>query len=92
MNDFYPTMSPNVFNKLRDCFEILDNILIRLPKKYERCYLGKTADVGMYDAMFAIGLRLPLMELHHQLANYLRLFISQIALNAWRKFLRAMVI
>ena len=29
-------MSPNVFNKLRDCFEILDNILIRLPKKYER--------------------------------------------------------
>ena len=92
MNDFYPTMSPNVFNKLRDCFQIPDNIPIRLAKKYERCYLGKTADVGMYDAMFAIGLRLPLMELHHQLANYLRLFVSQIGLNIWRKFLRAMVI
>ena len=92
VNDFYPTMSPNVFNKLRDYFQIPDNIPIRLPKKYERCYLGKTANVGMYDAMFAIGLRLPLMELHHQLANYLRLFVSQIALNIWRKFLRAMVI
>ena len=92
VNDFNSTMSPNVFNKLRDCFQIPDNIPLRLPNKYERCYLGKTADVGMYDAMFTIGLRLPLMELHHQLANYLRLFVSQIALNIWRKFLRAMVI
>ena len=47
VNNFYPTMSPNVFNKLRNRFRIPDNIPICLPKKYERCYLGKTIDVGM---------------------------------------------
>ena len=46
----------------------------------------------MYYAMFAAGLRLPLTELHHQLANYPGLSVSQIALNAWRIFLGAEVI
>ena len=36
----------------------------------------------MYDSMFAAGLRLPLTELHRQLANFLGLSISQIAHNA----------
>ena len=49
-------------------------------------------DVGMYDAMFATGLRLSLMELHRQLANYLGLSIGQIAPNVWRIFLGAVVI
>ena len=46
----------------------------------------------MYDAMFTAGLRLPLMELHCQLANYLSLSISQLAPNAWRIFIGAKVI
>ena len=87
MNDFYPTMSPNIFNKLRDHFQIPDSILICLPRKHEKCYSRKIADVGMYDTMFAASLRLPLMELHHQLANYLGLSFNQIAPNAWRIFL-----
>ena len=41
-----------------------------------KCYSGKTENVGMYDAMFIVGLRLPLMKLHCQLANYLGLFVS----------------
>ena len=49
-------------------------------------------NVGMYDAMFAASLRLPLMELHRYLAKYLVLFVSQIAPNAWRIFLGAEVI
>lgn len=40
--------------------------------------------MGMYNAMFAAGLRLPLMELHRQLANFMGLFVSQISPNAWR--------
>ena len=44
-------------------------------------------DVGMYDAMFAAGLRLPLTALHRQFANFLGLSVSQIALNAWRIFI-----
>ena len=47
VNDFYLTMSPNVFNKLHDHFQIPKNIPIRLPKKFEKCYSGKTTDVGM---------------------------------------------
>ena len=49
-------------------------------------------DVGMYDAMFTIGLRLPLTDLHRQLANYLGLSISQITPNSWRIFIGAKVI
>ena len=85
-------MSQRVFNTLRDCQQIPDNIPIGLSSKFERCYSGKTADVGMYDAMFTAGLRLPLMELHHQLVNYLGLFVIQIAPNAWRIFIGAGVI
>jgi len=65
---------------------------MRLPRKFEKCYLGKTADVGMYDTMFTAGLRLPLTELHCQLANYLGLSISPIAPNVWRIFLEDEVI
>ena len=41
-----------------------------------KCYSSKTENVGMYDAMFIAGLRLSLMKLHRQLANYLSLFVS----------------
>ena len=43
----------------------------------------------MYDAMFAAGLRLPPTALHRQLADFLGLFVSQIAPNAWRTFIGA---
>ena len=76
VNDFYPTMSQRVFNTLRDRHQIPNNIPIHLPCKFERCYLGKTVDVGMYNTMLTAGLRFPLTELHHQLANYLGLSVS----------------
>ena len=82
VNDFKPTMTTNIFKNLRDCYQIPDHIPICLPGKFEKCYSGKTADVSMYDAMFTAGLRLPLTALHHQLANFLGFFISQIAPNA----------
>ena len=82
INDFKPTMTTNIFKNLRDCYQILDHIPICLPGKFEKCYSGKTANVDMYDAMFTAGLRLPLTALHHQLANFLGLFISQSASNA----------
>ncbi|KAK9995353.1 hypothetical protein SO802_020039 [Lithocarpus litseifolius] len=87
VNHFLPTMTDKVFNSLRARYQIPYNIPIRLPLERERCYSRKTADVGMYDAMFAAGLRLPLTALHRQLANYLGLSVSQIAPNAWRVFI-----
>ena len=82
VNDFLLTMSDKVFKTLRDCYKILDDILIHLFGKFEKCYSGKTTDVGMYDAMFTAGLRLPLTMLHRQLANFFGLSVSQIAPNA----------
>ena len=92
VNDFLPTMLDKVFKTLQDRYQIPDDILIRLPGKFEKCYSGKTADVGMYDAMFTAGLRLPLTTLHRQLASFLGLSVSQIAPNAWRIFIRAEIL
>ena len=92
VNDFLPTMSDKVFKTLRGCYQIPNNIPIHLPGKFERCFSRKTTDDSMYDAMFAIGLRLPLTALHHQLANFLGLSVSQIAPNAWRIFIRAKIL
>ena len=78
VNKLLPMMSDKVFKELRTRYQIPDHIPIRLPRENERCYSGRTADVGMYDAMFAAGLRLPLTALHRQLADFLGLFISQI--------------
>ena len=89
VNDFLPTMSDKVFNTLRDHYQIPDNIPICLPGKFEKCYSGKTVDVGMYDAMFAVGFRLPVMALHRQLTNFLGFSISQITPNNWRIFIGA---
>ena len=82
VNDFLPKMTTNIFKNLRDRFQIPDHIPIRLPGKFKKCYFGETADVGMYDATLAVGLRLPLMALHRQLANFLGLSVNQITPNA----------
>ena len=85
-------MSEKVFKELCTRFHIPDHISIRLPRKKQKCYTGRTADVGMYDAVLAAGLRLPLTALHRQLVDFMGLFVSQIALNAWRTFIGAKVL
>ena len=92
VNKFLPTMLENVFKSLRSRYQIPDDIPIRLPEEGEGCYSRRTADVGMYDAMFAAGLRLPLTALHRQLANFLGISVSQIAPNAWRTFIGAEIL
>ena len=68
VNDFKPTMMTNIFKNLQDHYQIPDNIPICL--------------IGMYDAMFVKGLRLPLTALHRQLTIFLGPYVSQIALYA----------
>ena len=70
-----------------DRYQILNHIPICLIGKFEKCYSKKTTDVGMYDAIFTAGLRLPLTALHYQLANILRLSINQVTPNTWRIFI-----
>ena len=76
VNDYYLKMLSKVFNTLQDCYQIPESIPLRLPGKFKKCYSGRTADIGMYDATFAARLRLPLTDLYHQLANYLGLSVS----------------
>ena len=64
VNKFLPSMSDKIFSGLRVRYQIPEHIPIRLPKENKKCYSGRTADVGMYDAMFAAGLRLLLTTLH----------------------------
>ena len=80
-------MNDKIFSELCVKYQIPKHIPIRLPYENEKCYTGKTADFGMYNAMFAAGLRLSLMALHRQLVDYLGLSVSQIAPNAWRTFI-----
>ena len=92
VNKFLPSMSDKVFKELRIRYQIPEHIPIRLPKENEKCYSGKTADVGMYDAMFAAEIRLPLTALHRQLVDFLGLSVSQIAPNARRTFISAKIL
>ena len=92
VNKFLPSMSDKIFSELRVKYQIPKHIPIRLPYENEKCYTRRTADVGMYDAMFAARLRLPLTAFHRQLVDYLGLSVNQIAPNAWRTFIGAEIL
>ena len=92
VNKFLPLISDKVFKELHIRYQIPEHIPICLPREKEKCYSGRTTDVGMYDAMFAAGLRLSLTALYHQLVDYLGLSVSQIAPNAWRTFIGAEIL
>ena len=85
-------MSDKVFKELRSHYQIPNHIPIRLPRKDERYYSRRTADVGMYDVMFVARLKLPLTALHCLLADFLGLSVNQIASNAWRIFIGAQIL
>ena len=85
-------MSDKIFKELHVRYQIPEHIPIRLPKENEKCYTGRTANVGMYNAMFAAELRLLLTALHRQLVDYIGLSVSQIAPNAWRTFIGAEIL
>ena len=92
VNKFLPSMSDKIFKELHVRYQILEHIPIRLPEENGKCYIGRTANVSMYDAMFAAGLRLPLTALYRQLMEYLGLSVSQIAPSAWRTFIGAEIL
>ena len=89
---FLPLMSDKIFKELHIRYQIPEHIRICLPRENEKCYSRRTADFGMYDAMFTAGHRLPLTALHRQLVDFLGPDINQIALNAWRTFIGAEIL
>ena len=89
VNDFSSTIQRKHFNTLQDRYQILVDVPIRLPYKFEKCYYRDAPNVEMYEQMFKAGFRLPLSALHRHLAQYIGLAITQISSNAWRIFLGA---
>ena len=92
VNKFLPSMSDKIFKELCVRYQIPEHIPIHLPYENEKCYTRRTENIGMYDAMFVAGLRLPLTALHRQLVDYLGLSVSQIAPNALRTFIGAEIL
>lgn len=92
VNDFPMSMTNEVFSRLRPCFQIPNNIPIRKANKGEKCYARELNEVGFYDVAFIARLRLPLSHLHCQLADYMGVFVYQIAPNAQRIFKGAEVL
>ena len=82
MNNFVSTIKENHFKTLRENYQILENILIRLPYTLEKCYYDSIKGVGIYEQMLKAGLRFPLSTLHHELLKCLGLSINQVSLNA----------
>ena len=92
VNDFSSTIQRKHFNTLWDRYQIPVDVPIRLPHKFEKCYYLDAPNVGMYKQIFKAGFRLLLSALHHRLAQYLGLAVTQISPNAWRIFLGAEVL
>ena len=82
VNNFVSTIKENHFKTLRENFQILDNIPIRLPYKSEKCYYDGVEGVKVYEQMLKAGLRFPLSSLHHVLLKCLGLFANQVSPNA----------
>ena len=87
VNDFVSTIKESHFKTFREKYQILVNILIRLPYKSEKCYYKGVKGVGVYEQMLKAGLRFLLSSLHRRLLQYPGVAVTQISLNAWKVFL-----
>lgn len=76
MNNFLPKLLEKVLNKLHEQFQIPNHIPLRLPGKNEKCYSEQMTDVGFYESVFIVGLRLPFTTLHCQLLDYLGMSVN----------------
>ena len=85
-------MTKDVYGRLKPRFQIFDDVPMRKGTKREKCYIGYSHEVGFYKAAFIAGLWFPLSHLHRQLADYLGIFVYEIAPNAWSIFIGAEVL
>ena len=87
VNYFVSTIKENHFKTLKENYQILENIPIRLPYTSKKCYYDDVEGVGVYEQMLKVGLRFPLSSLHHELLKCLGLSVNQVSSNAWRIFI-----
>lgn len=68
-------------------FQILDDVPIRQVEKGEKCYMGNTQDIGLYEAAFIGRLRMPLNRITSDSVKRLNIAVSQLSANSWRIFI-----
>ena len=91
-NDFISKIKELHFKTLRDKYQMLVRIPMRLPYKSKKCYYEGLKDIGIYEQMLKAGLRFPLSTHPRRLLQYLGLSVNQISPNAWRVFLSVEVL
>ena len=78
--------------KIWDRYQILDDVVLRIPDPNERACSSKYDDVAFYEADFNAGLRFPLQSFMRELLDHLCLSPGQLAPNAWRTTISCMVL
>ncbi len=78
-------------DKYRRPFQILEDVVLRIPDLDEIASSSKYGDVAFYEADFKAGLRFPLQPLMRELLDRLNLSPAQLAPNAWRTVVASMV-
>ena len=81
INDFNSSIKQQHFNTLKEKYQILINIQMRLAFKREKCYYKGVEDIRVYEQMLKAGLRFPLSALHRRLLQYLGLVVTQVSPN-----------
>ena len=77
--------------RVRDRYQILDDVVLRILNPNERACSSKYDDVAFYEADFNAGLRFPMQPFMRELLNRLHLSPCQLAPNAWQTVISCMV-
>jgi hypothetical protein len=79
-------------DKLRRRYQILDDVVLRIPDSDERACCPKyEGDVAFYEADLRAGLRFPVQPFVKELLDFLSLAPGQINPNGWRTIISCMV-
>ncbi len=88
---YFSIMNNEGLQRIKDRYQIPDDVVLRIPDPDERACSSKYDDVAFYEADFKVGLRFPLQSFIRELLDRLHLSPCQLAPNAWRTVISCMV-
>ena len=79
-----PSIDANKLHKLKDKYQIPDDVQTHLPAVREWCCTPNSPTLGIYDAYMLGGLRLPLNALANEIVTRLGIAPNQLNPNGWQ--------